>query len=158
MSLLPFPARKAGRYFLEHPAVAVRVAERRAREVRALTFRRVEARGPRLLHLADVDTAADEIVPGGIDVADNEDHRLSGARLSRRAALAKLDRARRVGWRELDRPDVVANDQIDVEPPPEALVEALRAIDIGDGQRHHLERHVDRRHFPGIRRTGTAYI
>ena len=53
----------------------------------------VEARGPRLLHLADVDAAADEIVPGGVDVLDHEDQPLGGSRLSRRAALADLDRA-----------------------------------------------------------------
>ena len=106
--------------------------------------RRVEARGPRLLHLADVDAAADEIVPGGVDVLDHEDQPLSGSGLSRRAALAELDRALRVGRRDLHRPDVVADDQVDVQPPSEALIEALCPIDIGDGQRHDLERHVDR--------------
>src|SRR6476659_2566244 len=123
MSLLPFSAGEPGRDLLEHPAVAIRVAERRAREVRALFL--LEARWPRLLHLADLDAAADEVVPGGIDVGDHEDHPLSGAGLSRRAALAELDRAPRVGRRELHRPEVVADDQVDVQPPSEALVEAL---------------------------------
>src|SRR6478672_5584032 len=99
MSLLPFSAGEPGRDLLEHPAVAVGVAERRSREVRAP--RRVKARGPRLLHLADLDAAADEVVPGGIDVADHEDQPLSGPWLSRRATLAHLDRAPRVGRREL---------------------------------------------------------
>ena len=83
---------------------------------------------------------------------------LSGPGLGRRAALAELDRALRVGRRELHRPDVVADDQVDVEPPSEALVEALRPIDIGDGQRHDLERHVDRAQLRRLRRGGTAYV
>src|SRR6266480_2378595 len=140
MSVLPFPAGEPGRDLLQLPGVAVRVAERRPREVRAP--RRVEARGPRLLHLADLDAAADEIVPGGVDVLDDQDQAISGSRLSRGAGLAELDRALRVGRRELNRPDVVADDQVDVEPPSEALIEALCPIDIGDRQRHDLEFHV----------------
>src|SRR5947208_3237374 len=65
ISVLPFPAGEPGRYLLELPGVAIRIAERRAGEVRAP--RRVEARGPALRHLADVDAAADEIVAGGVD-------------------------------------------------------------------------------------------
>src|SRR5213078_5098360 len=140
MSVLPFPAGEACGYFLELPAVAVRVAERRPREVRAP--RLLEARGPRLLNLADLDAAVDELGPDGVDVLDDEDQPRHGPWLSRRAALAELDRALRVRRRELDGPDVVADDQVDVEPPSEALVEALRPIDIGDGQRHDLEFHV----------------
>src|SRR3954453_3695152 len=94
-SVLPSPAGEPGRDLLEHPAVAVGVAERRSREVRALPFRGVEPRGPGLLHLAGVGAAADELVPAGIDVVNHQQHRLSGARLGRRAALAELDRARR---------------------------------------------------------------
>src|SRR4051794_4452223 len=140
MSVLPLTAREPGRDLLQLPAVAVRVAERGPREVGARVL--VEARGPADLHLADVDAAADEIRPGSVNVLDREDHGLSGPRLRRRAALAELDRARRVGRRELHRADVVADDQVDVEPPPEALIEALGPIDVGDGQRHDLERHV----------------
>ena len=44
---LPFPAREPGRDLLEEPAVAIRVAERRVRPVRA-AFDRVEARDTRL--------------------------------------------------------------------------------------------------------------
>src|SRR3954447_15231555 len=124
MSVVPFTAGEPGRDLLELPAVAVRVAEPRAREVRAPSLR-LEGRGTHLLHLGDVDAAADEIVAGGVDVPDDEDQPVSGARRSRRAALAELDRALRVGRRELDRPDVVADDQVDVQPPSEALIEAL---------------------------------
>src|SRR3954449_9994445 len=99
MSVLPFPAGEPGRYLLELPGVAVGVAERSPREVRAPSF--LEARGPRLLHLADVDATADEVRAGGVDVVDDEDQPRHGPWLSRRAALAELDRALRVGRREL---------------------------------------------------------
>src|SRR5512133_4307634 len=112
MSVLPLPAGEPGRDLLELPAVAVGVAERCAREVRARVL--VEARGPRHLHLADVDAAADEIGPGGLDVVDHEDHARGGPRLRRGATLAELDRAPRVGRRELHRADLVADDQVDV--------------------------------------------
>ena len=130
------------------PSGSLKVA--RAKYERPATL---EARGPLLLHLADVDAAADEIVAGGVDVVDHEDQSLSGPRLSRRPALAELDRALRVGRRHLHRPEVVADDQVDVEPPSKALIEALRPIDIGDGQRHDLELHVDRAQFRALRRT-----
>src|ERR1700754_1690189 len=104
MSVLPLAAGQPGRDLLELPAVAVGVAERCPGEVGARAL--VEARGPVDLHLADVDAAADEIVPGGVDVLDREDHGLSGPRLRRRAAHAELDRARRVGRCELHRPHV----------------------------------------------------
>src|SRR5829696_9651999 len=142
MSVLPLTAGDPGRDLLEQPAVAVRVAERRIREVRA-PFYRLEARRPALVHLADVDAAADEIGPSGVDVLDREHQPVSGPRLSRREALAEVDRALRVGRRELHPPDVVAGGEVGVQPPPEALIEALCPIDVGDGQRDHLELHVD---------------
>jgi hypothetical protein len=47
-----------------------------------------------------------------------------------------------VGRRELQRPKAIAAGQVGVQPPSEALIEALCPIDIGDGQRHNLEFHV----------------
>src|SRR3954470_17374606 len=83
MSVLPFPAGEPGRDLLEQPAVAVRVAERRVREVRAPG--QVEPGGLRpLLHLADVDTAADEIFPGGVEVLYRQIQPVQGAGLHRR--------------------------------------------------------------------------
>src|SRR4051794_38156892 len=67
-SVLPFAAGEPGRDLLQQPAVAIRIAERRVREVRAPFL--LEARRPALVHLADVDAAADEIVAGGVDVVD----------------------------------------------------------------------------------------
>src|SRR5436305_4194958 len=47
MSVLPFPPGKPGRDLLEQPSVAIRVAERRVREVRAPG--RLDARRPTLV-------------------------------------------------------------------------------------------------------------
>ncbi len=82
---LPFPAGEPGRDLLEQPAVAIRVAERRVRGVRAPPLRvgprdaRVRfaglARLPLVVvHLADVHAAADEIGPGSFDVLDGKEH------------------------------------------------------------------------------------
>src|SRR5688572_9516930 len=93
-SVLPFPAWESGRDLLEQPAVAVLVAERRVGEVRAPW--RVEGEARRLLlliDLADVHSAADQILPGGVDVLDGEEEPVKGPRLHRREALADLDRA-----------------------------------------------------------------
>src|SRR5689334_6372495 len=96
---LPSPPREAVVDLLENPGVAVRVGERRGCPVGALAFRHVDARWRRHhLDVADRDAAADEVVAGGIDVADDQDRALGGAGLGVGAA-AELDRARRVGRR-----------------------------------------------------------
>src|SRR5262245_26071569 len=141
MSVLPSPAGQPGGDLLQLPAVAIRVAEGCSGEVRA--SRGVEARRLHLLDLADVDAAIDQIMAGGLDVLDDQDVGLGGPRLSRRPApLAELDRAPGVRWGELHVPDLVAEDQVDVQPPAEALVEGLGPVNVGDGQRHDLEVHV----------------
>src|SRR3954454_9705505 len=158
MSVVPDPAGEPGRDLLEQPAVAVRVAERRVREIRAP--RQVgEAGGLRLvLHLADVDAAADEIFSGSVDVLDSQVQPVKGSGLHRREALAEMDRALRVGRRHLHQPDVVADGKVGVQSPSETLIKALGPIDIRDGDRHHLESHIDRPDFRRLRRTGTAYF
>src|SRR4051794_12179292 len=134
LSVLPFPPGEPGRDFLEQPVVPVRVVERRVHEVRA-PFYRFEARGPLLVDLADVDAAADEIVPGGVDVLNGENQPVKGTRLSpQRDALAEVDRAVRVGRRHLYRTELVAGSQVGVQSPTEALIEALGPFDVGDGQ------------------------
>src|SRR4051794_9502496 len=107
MSVLPFPPREPGRDLLQQPAVAVRVAERRVGEVRAPRVVGEARRLRRLLDLADVDAAADQVFPGGVDVLDAEEQPVKGPRLHCRQALAEMDRALRVGWRHLDVPNVV---------------------------------------------------
>src|SRR5829696_1923063 len=76
MSVLPLAPGQPGRDLLEQPAVAVRVAERRVREIRAPGQVREPGGLRLLLHLADVDAAADEIFPGGVDVLDRQVHPL----------------------------------------------------------------------------------
>src|SRR4051812_37167076 len=111
MSVVPLAPRQPGRDLLKQPAVAVRVAERRVREVRA-SERVGEPRGLGLLvDLADLDATAEEILAGGVDVLDRQVHPLKGAGLHRvdaRDPLAEVDRARRVGRRHLHQPDVLA--------------------------------------------------
>src|SRR5215207_7826588 len=136
MSVLPSAPGDPGRDLLEQPAVAVRVAEGGVREVRAPG--QVEPRGLRgLLDLADVDAAADEIRPGGVDVLDRQVQLLEGPGLHRRDALPEVDRSLRSRRRHLHLPEVAEVD-IDVQPPPQALIEAKRPIDIGYWHRHHL--------------------
>jgi hypothetical protein len=78
-----------------------------------------------------------------VDVVDRQDQALNRARLARGDAFAEGDRTRRLGGGELDHPEGVADGDVGVQPPAEALVEALGPVDVGDGQRHDLEFHVD---------------
>ena len=55
---------------------------------------------------------------------------------------AELDGAPGARRRELDQPEVVAGGDVGVEPPAEARVELLRAVDVRDGDDDHLELHV----------------
>src|SRR5262249_36192717 len=55
----------------------------------------------------------------------------------------KMDRAGRAGRRQLYDAAAVPARQVGVQPPPQALVEALRAIDVRHGHDDDLEFHVD---------------
>jgi hypothetical protein len=91
-------------------------------------------------HLADVDAAADELLARRVDVVHREHQVLDRAGDGRRHVLTEDDRRVGAGRRELD--DVeVAVGELGVEPPAEARVEALRPVDVGDGQLHDLEPH-----------------
>src|SRR5262245_8128288 len=96
-----------------------------------------------LVHVADVadlDAAADELVPGGLDVGDDEVEPLRRARLGARDPDPERDRARRARRRELDDPELVAGLVVDVEPEPGLLlVEPLGAVDVRHGNEHELE-------------------
>src|SRR4051795_3925242 len=99
MSLLPRPAGEPLRDFLEQPAVAVGVAEGGVAQVGAAF--RIQARRRWLARraverLADVDTAADQVLARGRDIGDHELQALSRARLSCGHALPERDRALRV--------------------------------------------------------------
>ena len=75
---------------------------------------------------ADLDAAADEILPGRVDVVDHELQALNRARLGGGQALPEGDRAGRMRGRQLDHPEVVADDDVSVQPP--SLVSALAGL------------------------------
>jgi hypothetical protein len=77
------------------------------------------------------------------DVGDDKVKAPGRAGRGRRDVRAELNRAPRAGRCELDDPEAVIEREVRVEPPPEAPVELLRAIDIRDGDDDHLELQVD---------------
>ena len=106
-------------------------------------------------HLAHVGAVGDELGARGLDVGDDEERSLNRARHGRRDPLAEDDRARRAGRCQLHRPPVVTDGEIGVQPPPQALVEALGAIDVGHRNDDDLELQIDRR---GGRDLGCVFI
>ena len=98
-------------------------------------------------HLTHVDAVSDELGARGLDVIDDEERSLNRARHGRREPLAEHDGARRAGRRHLHHPPVVTGGEIGVQPPPQALVEALGAIDVGHRNDDDLEL---RREVPGL--------
>ena len=93
--------------------------------------------------LADVRAVADQVVAGGLDVVDDQVHVLHRARRHRRQPHPELDRGRRARRGELHDPVVLVDREVGVEPPPEALVERLGAIDVGHRQHRDLVAHRD---------------
>ena len=75
-----------------------------------------------MVHLAEVDAATDEIVPGGVDVFDREAQPVNGSRLSRSEALAELDRGLRVVGVNCTTRESSTPGQVGVKPPPQALI------------------------------------
>ena len=115
----------------------------------------LSSRRPGVEHLADLGTAGDELVACRLDVGDDQVEALGRARRGRRDVRAELDRARRAGRRELDDPEAVVEGEIGVQPPPQAPVEALGAIDVGHRNDDDLELQIDRR---GSRDLGRVFI
>jgi len=128
------------RYFLSgnplhRPAVAVGVLE-------------VDEPAPReVLDLADVQAPLGEVRTRGLDVGNDELHALHRARLGVRESLPDRDRAVRAGRRELHEANLVADRVVVVGVEADLLVERLRAIHVGHGDRNELELvvHVKRR-------------
>ena len=132
-------SRQPGRHLLQQPRVAVRVAEPGARGVAATL--RIESRKravrSEVEELAHLDAGGQQRVAGRFDVADDQVGR-GGAERGGREAGAELHRAPGAVRCELD------NDgRRDVEPPPDAAVELLGAVDIRNGDDDHLDLHVD---------------
>src|SRR5947207_14211926 len=74
-----------------------------------------------------------------------------GPGCGRRDVGAELNRALRSGRRELDDPKTVIKGEIGVEAPSQALVEALRTIDVGPGNDRDLELQLDAHGVRGLR-------
>jgi hypothetical protein len=74
----------------------------------------------------------------GLDVLDDQEQTFQGPR-HLGCALPELDRRLRTRWGELHATRVRARLEVDVEPPAEALVKSLGAVDVGDGQGRDLE-------------------
>jgi hypothetical protein len=93
-------------------------------------------------HLADRDAAREQVGAGGLDVGDDQVQSLRGAGRRRGDVLAEDDRAWRAGRRELYHPPV-AGGEVGIQPPAEAAVKALGAIDVRNRDDDDLELHVD---------------
>src|SRR5438128_1623906 len=94
-------------------------------------------------HLADLDTAGSQFTARSLDIGGDQVETLGRAGGGRRDVRAELDRAPGAGRRELDDPEAVIEGKVGVEPPPEAPIELLRAVDIRDGDDDRLELQVD---------------
>src|SRR5580704_18597360 len=163
----PSAARQPCRDLLKQPAVAIRIAEGRERTVSPVLRRRpgyttgvVKASAERLLveDLAHLDATGEEVLTRGFDVGDGEVRALGRPRHGRRDVPAKLDRAAGAGGRELNQTQVLAAVDVGVEPPPEACVELLRALDVRDRQDQHLELELPGLQWRGARRAFAAHL
>src|SRR5215203_3068262 len=95
-------------------------------------------------NVGHLDSAGDELHAGGLEVGDDEEHALSGARNGR---WGEMDRAWRAGRRQLHGSKVFPNPEIGVERPAQPFVEGLGAIDVGYGNGDDLELQID---HPGV--------
>src|SRR4051812_31360760 len=134
------PAGNALGDLLEDPRVAVRVGERRLADVRA-TLRIAPGLGLStrcsVEDVADLDAATPDLGVGGLDVVDDQQQTLQ----RRTRGRAELDRGRGAGRSELHTAHLLGELEIDVELPPQALVEVLRPVEVGDRDAGHFELH-----------------
>src|SRR5262245_29641161 len=137
--------------FLQQPAVAVRIGERGERGIAAtLRIPAVdEAFRTTVKQCAHVSATIDELGTRRLDVGNDEIEILRRARHGRRDSLAEVDRAGRAWRRELYDPEIVTPGDIGVEPPTQAAVKALGAIDVRNGDDDDLELQVERLRFRG---------
>ena len=109
-------------------------------------------------HLAHVDTATDELGARCLDVRHDEIKSACRARRGRCDSRAEVDRARRARRRELHDPKLVTDDEVGVEPPTQAAVKALGAIDVRNRDDDDLELHVDRPRSRGLDCSFAAHL
>src|SRR5271169_1624558 len=92
--------------------------------------------------LADLDAGGDQLVPGGLDVG-NDQECLGRTGSGRRDVLAEMDRAAGVRRRELDQAEIFADGAVNVEPPSDPFVKLLRAVDTRYWDDDDLELHLN---------------
>src|SRR5215813_5535024 len=136
-----------GRDLLDQPRVAIGIGEARERPVAGALG--LGARLPRLDRerravpdVTHLDATADELVIGGLDVGDDQ-LPLGRAWRGRRESLAERDRGPRARGCELDDAKALHRGDVAVEVPTQALIEFLGSVDVGHGDDHDLELHVD---------------
>jgi hypothetical protein len=92
-------------------------------------------------YLAHFYTAPHQVVAGGLDVGNHQEHALGGSWCAL-AGASEVNRAWRSRRRELDCA-LIAVAEVGIEPPTESAVELLGAIDIRDWDGDYLELQVD---------------
>src|SRR5262245_50686172 len=100
--------------------------------------------------LAHFGAVGDEVGTRCRDIGDDQVEPTCRARGCRRNADAEMDGALRAGRRELDAPELLALDEIRVEPPTQAGVEALGTLRVGHWNADDLELHIDLRGSRGL--------
>src|ERR1700730_11763970 len=137
-----YDAGQPRRDFLEQPAVAVRIFERRERAVAAvLGIRTADAHTSKqewlvrarvhafvVKHLANLDATIEQLFAGGLEVGDDQVHALGGAGRRRGDVPAEYNRAPGARRRELHHAKVFTIVEVGVQPPPELRVELLSAV------------------------------
>ena len=133
-SVLPHPAREPRRDLLEQPLIAIRVVEGRVSLIGA-TLRVTAGDTPagQMEHLADVGAVFYEVLTRCVNITNGQQQALSGTGRRCGQALPERDRAFGVRGGQLDDPEVVTDDDIRVQPPPEPLVERFGPVDIETG-------------------------
>src|SRR5262249_46773119 len=129
---------QALRDLLEQPDIPVLIIESCQRTVAGTV--RVRTRdaplGAAVKYLAHLDAAQNELGARSFDVVHDK-------KVGQRRAGAEVDRGRRTWRRELDSPGPVRPDEIGIEPPTQIFVEALGAVDVGNGDDGDFELHID---------------
>jgi hypothetical protein len=95
-------------------------------------------------HLAHIGAAGDQRSTCRHDVGHDEIESLRRTGCGRGDALTEVDRGRRTRRRKLHDPELVSFGEVGIEPPAEASVELLGAVDVRDRNDDHLELQVDR--------------
>ena len=83
-------------------------------------------------YLAHIDTAIHELIACGFNIGYDKIETACGAWCGRCESLAEVDRTSGSGRRELYAPELIPRHEIAIEPPAQALIEALRTLNIRD--------------------------